>query len=379
MDKKKRNTLIKYLFIFFALVLLILAIVLLVVTSEKTKAKVGASTATGSMITRSFSDNNPAQCSDLIVTLTVDTTGETFYAINEQYPVGWTIKSGEEGGGDTSEAGHIKWVVISGASDIVYSYVVTVPCSDLGNYNFNGKYMFEGDTVETEIVGSNNVAVQTAECQNDGQCALCNKCVNYKCVFQTNSEDLKNECPAGDCSNSFCDGNGACSLDSSTKICRASQGTCDVAESCTGTSAICPTDTFKSSTLECRASAGVCDVAESCTGTSAICPTDTFKSSTLECRASEGVCDVAESCTGSSATCPTNLMTTSCTNNDNCCPTGCASSTDNDCCETGADMDGNGLIGMTELMDYISKWKTGTVSMINLIKGIGFWKDGVGC
>ena len=90
----------------------------------------------------------------------------------------------------------------------------------------------------------------------------------------------------------------------STTVCRASAGVCDVAENCTGSSATCPADGFQPTSTVCRASAGVCDVAESCTGTSAACPADGFKSSSTVCRASAGVCDVAESCTGRSAACP---------------------------------------------------------------------------
>jgi hypothetical protein len=55
---------------------------------------------------------------------------------------------------------------------------------------------------------------------------------------------------------------------------------------------------------ECRPSAGDCDVAESCTGASAVCPVDAFQPSSVECRASTALCDPAEVCTGSSAACP---------------------------------------------------------------------------
>jgi hypothetical protein len=105
-----------------------------------------------------------------------------------------------------------------------------------------------------------------------------------------------------------CDGvAAACPADgfaAATTICRASAGVCDVAESCTGTGAACPADGFAASTTICRASAGVCDVAESCTGTGAACPADAFVAATTTCRASAGVCDVAESCTGTGAACP---------------------------------------------------------------------------
>ncbi|MBK8696929.1 MAG: hypothetical protein IPN17_32875 [Deltaproteobacteria bacterium] len=66
-----------------------------------------------------------------------------------------------------------------------------------------------------------------------------------------------------------------------------------------------------SSGTVCRPSAGVCDVAESCTGLSAGCPTDGFLPPGTECRASTSMttCDPAEACTGSSAMCPADVIT----------------------------------------------------------------------
>jgi uncharacterized protein (TIGR03382 family) len=51
-------------------------------------------------------------------------------------------------------------------------------------------------------------------------------------------------------------------------------GDCDVAETCSGTSAACPPDAFASAGTVCRASGGACDPAESCYGTSPTCPAD---------------------------------------------------------------------------------------------------------
>ncbi len=70
----------------------------------------------------------------------------------------------------------------------------------------------------------------------------------------------------------------------------------------------CAIVTFQSATTPCRVSAGVCDVAESCTGSGAACPTDVFAASTTPCRVSAGVCDVAESCTGSGPNCPADVL-----------------------------------------------------------------------
>jgi photosystem II stability/assembly factor-like uncharacterized protein len=109
-----------------------------------------------------------------------------------------------------------------------------------------------------------------------------------------------------------CDGTSlACPADgfaSATTVCRASGGACDVAETCSGSSAACPADKLASASTVCRASAGACDVAETCSGSSAACPADGFAPATTVCRASAGTCDVAETCTGSSAACPADKL-----------------------------------------------------------------------
>jgi cysteine-rich repeat protein len=101
---------------------------------------------------------------------------------------------------------------------------------------------------------------------------------------------------AGDCCSP------SCQFESASTVCRASAGVCDPAETCTGSSAVCPPDA--KSTAVCRAAAGLCDVAESCNGVSNTCPSDGFKAAGTVCRASAGVCDVQETCSGSSAACP---------------------------------------------------------------------------
>jgi hypothetical protein len=134
--------------------------------------------------------------------------------------------------------------------------------------------------------------------------------------------------PCGDqtdtvCDNpDVCDENGECQPNyaTATTICRESAGQCDVAESCTGTSADCPVDGFASATTACTGTSngGACDGTDSCDG-SGTC-VDGFKSATTTCRESAGQCDVAESCTGSSGSCPANgfaSATTSCTGTSN--------------------------------------------------------------
>ena len=56
--------------------------------------------------------------------------------------------------------------------------------------------------------------------------------------------------------------------------------------------------------MTCRPSAGNCDIAESCTGSSADCPIDIFSGSSTICSTAVGLCSVDAHCTGSSANCP---------------------------------------------------------------------------
>ncbi len=137
--------------------------------------------------------------------------------------------------------------------------------------------------------------------------------------------------------------------------CRPAAGACDVAETCSGTpgrpcppdakvpvDTACPDDgnpctrdacdgssnvcqhPAGNGGVPCRPAAGACDVAESCTGTSAACPDDGFAPSSVVCRAANGECDVAERCTGSAADCPADVKKTpgtACGDDGNPCTT----------------------------------------------------------
>ncbi|HEY3446479.1 MAG TPA: MYXO-CTERM sorting domain-containing protein, partial [Myxococcales bacterium] len=86
--------------------------------------------------------------------------------------------------------------------------------------------------------------------------------------------------------------------------CRVAAGDCDLAESCTGSSASCPVDGFAPAGTACRVAAGDCDLAESCSGSSASCPVDGFVPAGTACRVAAGDCDLAESCSGAAKDCP---------------------------------------------------------------------------
>jgi len=81
---------------------------------------------------------------------------------------------------------------------------------------------------------------------------------------------------------------------------------CDAGVSNGAAGSCCASDcTFVAANTVCRSAAGECDVAESCTGSNAECPADTFKPNATPCGETFGACDVqlVKSCTGSNAQC----------------------------------------------------------------------------
>ena len=83
----------------------------------------------------------------------------------------------------------------------------------------------------------------------------------------------------------------------SATTCRASAGVCDVAETCTGSTALPGRRLPADAPPSCRAAAGVCDVAENCDGAAGRLPGRRQEPAPC-CRRPAGVCDVAESCDG---------------------------------------------------------------------------------
>ena len=122
---------------------------------------IGSCTTPGqSSVTRSFSSTTVQPGQTVTVTLTVSVVGgETFYALDETVPSGWTITNA--GGLDTSEPGHLKAIVLQDAQSTTYSYTVTAP-STTGIYTFSGTYQFEGMGSDATIGGASQVEVTTA-------------------------------------------------------------------------------------------------------------------------------------------------------------------------------------------------------------------------
>lgn len=157
------------------------------------------------------------------------------------------------------------------------------------------------DLIPRTQVFSTTVLSQGSACSSDLSCA-------------------SGVCANGYCCNVACDGvcgvcaaalgasaNGVCSIRSSSTTCRPAVDVCDAAETCNGSSGVCPADGMRAAGSVCRAG-GVCTDDATCDGSTVACPANAASPSTRVCRASGGDCDVAENCTGSSPNCPANVF-----------------------------------------------------------------------
>ncbi len=190
----------------------------------------------------------------------------------------------------------------------------------------------------TSLCGNGTVDVSVSEqCDEGASNGASTSCCTSACQFRSSGSSCRPAAGSCDVAETCSGSAGDCPADSfapNTTICRGAAGECDLQELCPGNSSACPADAKKANgtactadsnpcTLDqcngssdlcqhpagnagavCRAAAGVCDVQETCTGASTTCPGNGFAASTLQCRASAGVCDVAENCTGSGANCP---------------------------------------------------------------------------
>src|SRR5213078_1216749 len=204
--------------------------------------------------------------------------------------------------------------------------------------------------------------------------------------------DAGEACDPGISGSSCCKNN--CTFETNSHTCRAAVNDCDLAETCTGSSATCPADAVKSAGAVCTDDGNPCttDVCngtvgspacqhpagnagaacaddgnpctlDQCNGTSTTCQhpagnagaacADDSNPCTLDqcngtsttcqhpagnagaiCRAAAGECDLADTCTGTSATCPTDgkkAFGTACTADTNPCTLDQCDGTSNAC------------------------------------------------
>jgi hypothetical protein len=144
-----------------------------------------------------------------------------------------------------------------------------------------------------------------------GECDLAESCDGASAACPTDARRLSGTSCTDDgetCTSDQCDGSSvSCQhpAGNAGTVCRVSAGTCDVAESCNGASTTCPADGFASNATTCTGTSngGACDATDHCSGVANTC-LDVFQSSGFTCRVDAGSCDIAETCTGSSGACP---------------------------------------------------------------------------
>ncbi|KDO33511.1 hypothetical protein SPRG_19409, partial [Saprolegnia parasitica CBS 223.65] len=106
----------------------------------------------------------------------------------------------------------------------------------------------------------------------------------------------------------YCDGRGRCvdNYKSTRHICRRAVDVCDEAETCTGVSGDCPSNSFARKGIECtsigESSGGACDDVDRCDGYGKCI--DHFKGTKHLCRREVDLCDEPEYCSGECGVCP---------------------------------------------------------------------------
>ena len=89
----------------------------------------------------------------VLLNATVDASSSSL-SIDEEVPSGWTITSASDGGDFTTESGHVKWMLTSGAATKTYSYTVQIPSAASGVYAFDGLFRMDGmsssDTIDCD-------------------------------------------------------------------------------------------------------------------------------------------------------------------------------------------------------------------------------------
>ncbi|MBI4517044.1 MAG: hypothetical protein HY699_14645 [Deltaproteobacteria bacterium] len=145
------------------------------------------------------------------------------------------------------------------------------------------------------------------------------------------------------CSLDQCDGLGSCNHPAGNPgaLCRSAANECDVADTCTGSSTACPADLKQPAATPCSSDGNVC-TSDQCDGVGT-CTHDPGNAG-LVCGAA-GTCEIAPTCTGTSAACPPPALANAgsgcddgsqCTVNDQCTAGGqCVGTPLGNCCGDG--------------------------------------------
>ena len=97
-----------------------------------------------------------------------------------------------------------------------------------------------------------------------GDCSLCEKCNAGSCEYQADTEDLKGECPEGECLTGLCDGTGGCGFDTLGTTCNDG-AFCTDGDTCDG-SGICQPGTGDPCTPPevCNETTDICELLSVC-------------------------------------------------------------------------------------------------------------------
>jgi slime mold repeat-containing protein len=95
-----------------------------------------------------------------------------------------------------------------------------------------------------------------------------------------------------------------------TTVCRAAVGDCDAPETCTSGSAACPSDIKQPINTACTSDGNLC-TKDVCDGVGDTCVHPVESAGVVCRAAGPGGCDAAETCTGSSTVCPPDILTPS--------------------------------------------------------------------
>jgi hypothetical protein len=100
---------------------------------------------------------------------------------------------------------------------------------------------------------------------------------------------------------------GVCQQFAAGVVCRPARGLCDIAETCGGSSTVCPFDQQRPPGFVCRPKVFICDFAETCVGSSDTCPGDrlAITSDNQLCRAASASndCSINSFCNGNGPGC----------------------------------------------------------------------------
>lgn len=309
---------------------------------------------------------------DITISLSINPGDSTYYAIDEIYPSGWTVVSASDGGDFTSDPGHIKWVVISGAVSKTYTYVVN-PGSNTGTFAFAGTFGFENPPVgPTEVSIGGTSSIQITTCTPETDTVFCSRlsktCGSYTALDNCGTSRTANcgTCTTGFiCTNNVCVAE-TCTPETDTVFCSrlskacgsytapdncevsrtANCGTCNTGYTCTNN--VCVSSTCTPAT--CPSLGKTCgNVSDGCGGTLS-CGTCTVSGQVCtnnvctECMISTWTPSGATYCTTETFTQTSNCLTTRSAVGTKSCPANTTSSNlTNGTCTTNSNCDDNSI------------------------------------